>query len=168
MKGLTIYLAGPLFGVADRRHNIWLAEELRVLGYKVIVPQQEALKFFNGKSFDLKRISESCLKDAAQHDVVVANIDGPDADSGTSLEVGVAILSKRLNQRMSRNRPLVICVRTDFRTAIEQEVGINGMFRLADKVIYKPAFVNTLPEVEDFYRELAKEIDVAIKSLLNK
>ncbi|MFH1093899.1 MAG: nucleoside 2-deoxyribosyltransferase [Candidatus Omnitrophota bacterium] len=162
----TIYLAGPLFETAHRHRNILLAYALKALGYRMILPQDEALKFFDGKSFDLIGICEGCLKDATTSDVVVANLDGPDTDSGTAFEVGAAILSARLNRKLGRNKPLVICVRTDFRTASDKEVGINAMFRLSDKIIEKPAYVNSLEEVEKFYKELAQEIHEYILSRL--
>lgn len=156
MGKISIYLAAPLFGIADRHHNLLLARELEKLGYLVILPQREALKRFDGQKFDLKGVREDCKQDSINSKVVVANLDGTDADSGTSLEVGMALV----------NKPMVIGVRTDFRTDLEKEIGINGMFGLTDKIIYKPAFVvNSLKEVAKFYEELAKEIDRTIKEL---
>jgi len=40
------------------------------------------------------------------------------------------------------------------------------MFGLADKIIYKPAFVTTAEEMDKFYKELSQEIDAAIKTNL--
>ncbi|GAG10035.1 unnamed protein product [marine sediment metagenome] len=160
MAKISIYLAGPLFGIADRHHNLLLAQELEKLGYTVILPQKEALKFFNGERFDLKGISKDCKRQSMENDVVVANIDGPDADSGTALEVGIA-----LSRASIANKPKVICIRTDFRTNREQEIGINGMFEFADRVIYMPAFTSSLKEITEFYKGLAKKIDNAIKEL---
>lgn len=161
MPKTTVYLAGPLFGIADRHHNLLLAKELEPLGYIVILPQKEAMRFFKDGKFNLDAVSESCLQDAIYRDVVVANIDGPSADDGTSIEVGMAIISQRSKTGSSPKRPLVICVRTDFRTAMDREVGINSMFSLA-KIIYKPAFINSLEEADNFYKELAREIDSVI------
>lgn len=165
MKKISIYLAAPLFGIADRHHNLLLAEELEALGYLVILPQREAIKYFDGEKFDLKGIREDCKRQSMKSKVVLANIDGPDADSGTSLEAGIAHATAILSRK---NRPLVICVRTDFRTNLEQEIGINGMFGLADKIIYMPAFVNSPEEVNKFYEDLAREIDKTIKELMIK
>ncbi|OGZ21988.1 MAG: hypothetical protein A3D46_02345 [Candidatus Nealsonbacteria bacterium RIFCSPHIGHO2_02_FULL_43_13] len=168
MKKTTIYLAGPLFGVADRHHNLLLARELERLGYAVILPQKEALKFFKDGKFDLVAVCESCLSDATKNDVVVANIDGSSADDGTSIEVGMAIFSKRNRYGSFLGQPLVICVRTDFRTASDREVGINAMFRLSDKIIEKPAYANSFEEVEKFYKELVQEIHEYILLRLGK
>lgn len=97
-----------------------------------------------------------------ESDVIVANLDGPDTDSGTALEVGISLATALLT---NQNKPKVICVRTDFRTNREQEIGINAMFNLADKLLYLPAYVNSLEEVTEFYENLAKKIDAAIKEL---
>ena len=166
MAETTIYSAAPLFNISERAHNLRLAEEIRQLGYKVILPQEEATKFFDGKKFDLDRICEDCAVKAAGCEVILLNLDGPDADSGTSLEGGIALYLKTILKKEIPERPLVIGVRTDFRTAMEQEVGMNAMFRLADRIIYKPAFANSFAEVDEFYRGLAREIDVAIRSFL--
>lgn len=154
MDKISIYLAGPLFDIADRHRNLLLAQELEALDYRVVLPQKEAIRFFDGKKFNVKAICDDCVNQSVNNDVIVANIDGPDADAGTALEVGTAY--------SSRKKPLIICVRTDFRTAIEKEVGYNAMFNLADSVIYRPAYVNSLEEAMEFYKELAKEIDEAI------
>lgn len=160
MAKISIYLAGPLFSIADRHHNLLLAQELEKMGYEVILSQKEALKFFDGERFDLRGISEDCKKQSMKNDVVVANIDGPDADSGTAVEVGIALLAAS-----TTSKPKIICVRTDFRTVREQELGINGMFELADRVIYMPAFISSLEEITGFYKNLAEKIDNAIKEL---
>ncbi len=162
MKKIRIYLAGPLFGLADRHHNMLLARELERLGYVVVLPQKESLKFHDGSLFDLKKISENCRVELIKSDCIVANIDGSDADSGTAIEIGIGLSAALL---CNDNKPIVICVRTDFRTDREREIGINGMIALADKIIYKPAFVNTLEEIGEFYTNLAREINLTITEL---
>lgn len=171
-KKEVIYMAAPLFNIAERLHNLLLARELRRLGYKVILPQKEAMDFFNDNTgkFDLDGVSNKCAVRSEKTKIILADIDGADADSGTSLEVGIALLSGKKSFLFPRisdmtRTPLVICVRTDFRTDIEKEIGINGMFKLADKIIYKPALINSIKEAREFYRELAREIDKTIKEL---
>ncbi len=172
---ISIYLAGPLFCLADRHQNLLLAKELEELGYLVILPQKEAIKFFDGTKFDVVGICEDCRSQSMSRRVVVANIDGTDADSGTSMEVGMAHATAMIAKGLLMARsvtlpipPVVICFRTDFRTSMEHEVGYNAMFNLADKLIYKPAYVNSLEEIATFYKELAQEIDEAIKEALIK
>lgn len=126
----------------------------------MILPQKEAAKFFINGKLNLFGIIRNCARQASGSDVIVANLDGPDADSGTAVEVGIASESMK--------RPVVICHRTDFRTSIENEVGVNGMFQLADAIIYKPAFANSFGEVATFYKELAFQIDAKIKEVMAK
>lgn len=136
-----------------------MAGILREFGYEVILPQEEAVRFFKDGKFDVAAICEDCSEKSATKSVIVANIDGPDADSGTAIEVGIALRSRKVKGDI---HPIVICVRTDFRTDLEREVGINAMFNLADRIVYKPAFVNSFREAEEFYQDLAKEISDAI------
>ncbi len=151
---MDIYLAGPLFGISDEIRNLRLGNALALRGYDMILPQQRALKFSKDGKPDIKAICVDCKRQAMMCDVIVANIDGPDADSGTAMEVGIALASPM--------KPITICVRTDFRTSLENEVGINGMFQLVDEVIYMPAYVSSLNDEESFYLGLAEEIDKAI------
>lgn len=168
---MTIYLAGGLFNIGERQRNLELGFELEIQGYNVIYPQKEALKFLKDEKFDLPNLVQNCADLSSKCDVFVGNLDGPDADSGTSVEFGIAFRACQTVGRWAiigpenKQKPLTILYRTDFRTVREQEVGINGMFNLADKIIYKPAFINTLEEAKQFYRELAMEIDKYIRAI---
>ena len=111
-----IYLAGPLFSLAERDFNILFAQmiESRMKDVEVILPQERASKFLaldNG----MKMIFEDCLKMVDEADIMVAVLDGPDADSGTSVELGYAYSVKTP----------IIGVRTDFR--ISEDKGLNLM-----------------------------------------
>lgn len=165
---IVIYGAGPLFNIASRLHNLFLERELTILGYVVVLPQREALNYFDGQKFNVMGICDDCEEKAMTTQVILANIDGADADSGTSEEVGVARATKMLAEKFPVIpwNPIIICVRTDFRTDLEKEIGYNAMFKKADKLIYKPAFVGTLEEAAVFYRELAQEIHLAIQENL--
>jgi len=157
-----IYLAGPLFGIADQHRNLILGKELCHLDYEVILPQVESGKFIKDGKIDLRAIINDCAKHAMTCDILVANLDGTDADSGTAVEVGIAYGVNWQNDDTS----LIIGVRTDFRTDIENEIGINGMFHLCDKIIYKPAYeIKDITTVLTFYRDLAKEIDSVVQGL---
>lgn len=150
----TIYLAGGLFNAAERLHNLLLEKYLKALGHKVILPQREALRFFNGKVFDVAGIVASCRQQCTNRDnVYVGSVDGPDADSGTAVEYGMAIIS---------TGRAIVC-RTDFRTAPEKEVGVNAMFKAEyTEFIYEPCFFTELDQVEAYYEGLASRIDKAI------
>jgi nucleoside 2-deoxyribosyltransferase len=149
-----IYLAGPLFTVAERTHNLNLARELRALEYEVILPQLRAVKFINQQGLNLKQMATDCASQAVSpNNILVANLDGPDADSGTAIEYGLAIGAVGK----------AIVYRTDIRTAPEKEVGLNAMFGLdGTKYIHMPCLANSDEEMRAFYSELARAIDEAI------
>jgi nucleoside 2-deoxyribosyltransferase len=112
---VKIYLSGPLFTEAERRWNRQLATALQELisGAEVFLPQD--LKFGNSYNDprDFPRIFRACIEGLRESDVVVAVLDGPDVDSGTAFEMGMAY---------ERGVP-VIGVRTDYRES--QDRGIN-------------------------------------------
>jgi nucleoside 2-deoxyribosyltransferase len=151
---MLIYLAGALFNAGERLHNLYLEKYLTELGHEVILPQRRAFKFFNGKTFDTKAIVADCIRFCGDKEVIyVGCIDGPDADSGTSIEYAFAIAKT--------GRAIVY--RTDFRTAIEYELGINAMFDAPWTIpIFHPCYFTELREVEDYYRKLAKGIHQVI------
>lgn len=96
---MKIYLAGPLFSAAERNFNHELARLLRNKGHEVWLPQE-----FEQRTMSTKQIFAQDVEGIDWADVVVANMDGPDPDSGTSWECGYAY----------RKKP-VILFRTDFR-----------------------------------------------------
>ena len=80
---MKIYLAGPLFSAAEREFNARLATLLRAAGHEIWLPQERqgptAAETFK---IDVEGIDWA--------DVVVANMDGADPDSGTCWECGYA------------------------------------------------------------------------------
>ena len=107
----TIYLAGPLFSLAERAFNRRLAETLRDRGYRVFLPQQAA-----GALKDSGAIFRCCLEGLKGADAIVAVLDGADADSGTCWECGYAY---------GVGIP-VVAMRTDFRNSGDSG-GFNAM-----------------------------------------
>lgn len=163
-KGLSIYMAGGLFDIATRIFNLALAKALREIypEANVILPQEEAAKYFSDNNiFDMEGCSKHCADQASTCDVILGNLDGADADSGTALEIGIALWPKNQGVQIPE-RPIVICYRTDFRTSLQHEVGINGMFNLADKILYEPAYVTAEEDMAIFISDLAKNIATAI------
>jgi nucleoside 2-deoxyribosyltransferase len=108
-----IYMAGPLFTTAERRFNHELAVSLRqrIPDADFILPQDRAVQLFP----DLSAIVRDCLHQVRIADLVLACLDGSDADSGTCVEVGVAI---------ECGKP-VLGYRTDFRAS--EDEGLNAM-----------------------------------------
>ena len=116
---MKIYLAAPLFTLAERLLNRRLAAALRerLPECEVLLPQDSRVgdtASFNDRRH-VKALFDSCRSGIETADVVLAVLDGADADSGVCYEVGLAVgLGKR-----------VIGMRTDFRQL--QVKGLNIM-----------------------------------------
>ena len=113
---MRIYCAGALFNLAEQRFNLQLSEALgmRLQGAEFVLPQERAAQFLHREDWSA-RMFEDCLQMIDASDVVLAVLDGPDADSGTSMELGYAY---------ARGVP-VVGVRTDFRGG--EDRGLNLM-----------------------------------------
>jgi nucleoside 2-deoxyribosyltransferase len=98
---MKIYLAGPLFTTAERDFNARLTQLLRLAGHKVFLPQES-----EQRSMTAAEIFAADVAGVDWAEVVVANMDGPDPDSGTCWECGYAYGKK----------PIIV-FRTDFRAA---------------------------------------------------
>jgi nucleoside 2-deoxyribosyltransferase/predicted secreted protein len=119
-----IYLAAPLFSEAQKIYNIHLANLLSSQHDDVHMPQkfEDTTESRNGNREELiYRWNLSALRNS---DIVVAVIDGSDADSGTAWEMGYATaLGKR-----------VIAIRTDFRRYSDNEL-VNLMLETEAEVV---------------------------------
>jgi nucleoside 2-deoxyribosyltransferase len=101
-----IYFAGPLFTQAEWQWNAALAAALRARGYEILLPQERARAMISGdEPFAADTLFRANVDGIMQADCVVAILDGADADSGTSWEVGYAHAIRRR----------VIGIRTDIR-----------------------------------------------------
>ncbi len=106
----SIYLAGPLFTVAEMSFNREVSKYLNSKGYDVFLPQEECL------DKNTQEIYQICKKGVESADAVVAVMDGADADSGTCWECGYAV---------AKEIP-VLLVRTDIRDSGDTR-GFNAM-----------------------------------------
>jgi len=115
-KEIKIYIAGPLFSVAEREFNKRLADTLkgRIANCTVSLPQEYASTIV-GKPGFLKDVFDYSLKSILNSDVVIAILDGPDVDAGTCVEIGYAYAHKKT----------IIGVRTDSRAS--EDRGVNLM-----------------------------------------
>src|SRR5215472_10955031 len=95
-----IYLAGPLFSLAEQGFNVELARFLESEGFEVWLPQEH-----EPRDKTARAIFEMDVTAIDWPDMVVACMDGPDPDSGTAWECGYAF---------AKGKP-VVCYRTDFR-----------------------------------------------------
>ena len=107
-----IYLAAPLFSDAEREYNRNLASLLREHLFEVYLPQDMGDDSHERNTAAHQEIFDRHLCALAESDLMVAVIDGADADSGTAWEIGYAY---------ARGIP-VISVRTDFRMAGHHEL----------------------------------------------
>lgn len=122
---MRIYLAGPLFTMAERYFNFHMASALRAAGHEVFVPQE-----LDQEGLSKREIFLADVAGVDWSELVLANMDGPDPDSGTCWECGYAF----------RRKFVVV-----FRTSCREKAGPFGPFNLmltqsADKVISMPGF----------------------------
>jgi nucleoside 2-deoxyribosyltransferase/predicted secreted protein len=119
-----VYLAAPLFSEAERIFNSSIARLLRTNLFDVHLPQEA------GDDSDTRDIREqerlfSLNRTALENsDLIVAVIDGADADSGTAWEMGYAF---------AQGKP-VIALRTDFRRVGHHEY-VNLMLEQSSNVV---------------------------------
>ena len=81
---MRLYMAGPLFTLAEKEFNASLAAWLRDHGHDVFLPQENEQ---GGNAFAIFQSDEEGIEQA---DAIVACMDGTDPDSGTCWEVGYA------------------------------------------------------------------------------
>lgn len=138
---MRLYLAGPLFSTAERDFNDALARGLRQRGHEVWLPQEHEQRS--------KSAREIFTEDVAGIDwaeVVVANMDGADPDSGTCWECGYAYGKKP-----------VIVFRTDFRVEHAGKAPYNLMLTESATLRLDLALSGL--------DEIAQRIDAALRSL---
>jgi nucleoside 2-deoxyribosyltransferase len=98
-RPMKLYFAGPLFTTPERIWNAEVVAALRAAGHEIFLPQEKE------PGMDAAGIFAMDVGAIDWADGLVAIMDGPDPDAGTSWEVGYAYGSRK---------PIVL-VRTDFR-----------------------------------------------------
>jgi nucleoside 2-deoxyribosyltransferase len=134
---MNVYIAGPLFTLAERRFNHDLASTIKTMAndITVILPQQETAKMAEMPNFH-KKVFLYCLQEIDECDTLVAILDGADADSGTCIELGYAY---------ARGKP-IIGVRTDFR--ISEDRGLNLMVaNICTRLILKSSLTANINDI---------------------
>ena len=137
---MKLFLAGPLFNAAEREFNRGLRDALAAAGHEVWLPQEKEPRERGGTAIFKKDVEGIDWAEA-----VVANMDGPDPDSGTCWECGYAY---------ARKKP-VLAYRTDLRHAEDAALGrFNLMIeKSATKVLLLPG-----AELEQVTRKLLAAI----------
>jgi nucleoside 2-deoxyribosyltransferase/predicted secreted protein len=119
-----VYLAAPLFSEAERVFNESVARLLRAHLIEVHLPQEAGDDSAARDSREQERLFLSNKTALEESDLIVAIIDGADADSGTAWEIGYAF---------AQGKP-VIALRTDFRRIGHHE-HVNLMLEQSAKVV---------------------------------
>ena len=84
---LKVYLAGPLFSVAERTFLASCAQALREADFECFVPHEQEAKL---DPFTARRVFELDHDEGlARANAVVAWVDGPTVDDGTACEIGI-------------------------------------------------------------------------------
>jgi nucleoside 2-deoxyribosyltransferase len=117
---MRIYLAGPLFSMAERMFNQVLCEHLEKQGLEVFLPQRDVNHTMGAHWIYLGDVGG-----LANSHAVVAIMDGPDHDSGTAWECGYAVA----------NQIPVVLVRTDMRQGGDDGWGNLMLTQSADETI---------------------------------
>lgn len=111
--GLQVYLAGPLFTDAERQYNLIVKEKLEEKGLDVFLPQELDIDF-SSEAWQSDTFNAN-VKHIDDSDIIIAILDGPICDDGTSWEVGYSWAKGKK----------IFGLRTDFRT-----VGPEGIVNL--------------------------------------
>ncbi|HUD87405.1 MAG TPA: nucleoside 2-deoxyribosyltransferase [Xanthobacteraceae bacterium] len=147
---MKIYLAGPLFSTAERDFNARLTERLRERKHEVYLPQE-----FEQATMTPKQIFDADVGGIDWADVVVANMDGADPDSGTCWECGYAYGKK----------PVVV-FRTDFRVGYEVR-GDGDAAKDQDQAPYNLMLTESATVLLDLPFKSVDEVAVSIDRALN-
>ena len=144
---MKIYLAGPLFTSAERAFNRNLRDALVQYGYDVWLPQEH-----EPRSRSAKDIFLTDVEGLDSSEVVLANMDGPDPDSGTCWECGYAY----------KKKPIIV-YRTDFRKSGDTDsTAYNLMLTESANEV-----VDVSPDMDDLGK-IAARLHEALKKLSTK
>jgi nucleoside 2-deoxyribosyltransferase len=146
---MKIYLAGPLFSTAERDFNARLTERLRERKHEVYLPQES-----EQATMTPKQIFDADVGGLDWADVVVANMDGADPDSGTCWECGYAYGKK----------PVVVFL-TDFRVGYEMR-GDGDAAKDQDQAPYNLMLTESATARLDLLRQDVDQVAVAIDAAL--
>ena len=119
-----VYLAAPLFSEAERIFNTSVARLLEANLFDVYLPQASGDEFLVRDAREQEQLFKSNKTALDQSDIIVAIIDGADADSGTAWEMGYAFATGKT----------VIALRTDFRRVGDHEQ-VNLMLEQSARVV---------------------------------
>lgn len=150
MNRFTIYVAGPLFSIAEQNFNTFLMNSLvkEIPGADFILPQNYSREI-SGLSEFSEKMFKYCLDSIDSADAVLCILDGPDVDSGTALEIGYAYAHKKP----------IVGFRSDFRSS--EDKGVNLMIsKVCSEILWLPT---NRPESAEFVTKLAAALKRVLK-----
>lgn len=86
-----IFIAGPIFSEGERNYNLQIDSICREMGYQTFMAQRDVGIVTDN---NLEAAFNSDLNNLKNSDIIVANLDGVDVDSGTAWEIGYAFYQK--------------------------------------------------------------------------
>ena len=158
---MQIYLAGPLFTLAEKDFNYKLAGVLETLGFTVFLPQRDAPQ--GGHAFS---VWSSDVVALVASDIVVAIVDGVPEDTGTVWECGFVQGLDWLKAPHERGYKPIILVRTDNRCngeRADQRAPVNLMLSESPPVCATLYYTGDF--VEDLAHRIARTINLSLSSL---
>ncbi len=135
----NIYMAGPLFNEGDRYSNQLNSDALRKAGYATFLPQEVVIDKDSSKL-----VKDACFfmdfKAINLCEIVVANCNGIEIDSGTAAEIGMCYA---LNKK-------IFAYKSDVRNYYNENYKLNN---------FVGGLVNnkTYSNIEDIISEIEKE-----------
>lgn len=109
-----VYIAGPLFNSEENDHNKQLARMFRDAGYDVFNPIEDGIEGasqMNTPAAELvKTIYELDRKRVRQSRIFVANVNGPQVDDGTAVEIGIASESQKARQEQNLDEGVEVMI----------------------------------------------------------
>ena len=135
----NIYMAGPLFNEGDRYSNQLNSDALRKAGYATFLPQEVVIDKDSSKL-----VKDACFfmdfKAINLCEIVVANCNGIEIDSGTAAEIGMCYA---LNKK-------IFAYKSDVRNYYNENYKLNN---------FVGGLVNnkTYSNIEDIINEIEKE-----------
>lgn len=169
---LKIYFAGDLFDAKDLGGNLMLAQMIEKISggrFRIVLPQNSECEVAERTSQSIRDIDFELL---CKSDIIIANFDGHDLDSGTVVEFCFA---KMLDI------PAVL-LRTDFRDSGDhtlpdgepwnlmcshyprtEVLHINGMARYHEALLKAPEKV-----LEHYYSSIAAEVVSALEKVITQ
>jgi len=172
-RELKIYFAGDLFDAKDLGGNLMLAQAIEKISagrYRIMLPQNSECEVGERTSQSIRDLDFELL---CNSDIIVANFDGHDLDSGTVVEfcfakmLDIPAVLLRTDFRDSGDHTLpdgepwnLMCSHYP-RTAV---LHLNGMVRYHEMLLKYPP--ETVPDC--YYNSIAADVVAALETVISQ